>query len=527
MTTPDSKFRLLVFIVAYNAEKTIDPVLKRIPVELHDAYDVEVLIIDDASKDKTFESSKAYQSWEDSPFKLHVLTNPVNQGYGGNQKLGYHFAIEEGFDFVALVHGDAQYAPEMLPKLVKPLAEGEADAVQGSRMMTAFGALRGGMPLYKYVGNRILTWIQNRLLHTRLSEFHTGYRIYSVEALKKIRFELNTNVYHFDTEMIIQFLRAGMGIKEIAIPTFYGDEISHVNGMKYAWDVVTASLKARAQDLGLFYDPKFDLDGAAGDAAHEAAKAAFPSPHTLALERIGAGKRIVDLGCASGALCKDLKTRGNHVTGVGLGPTRTPEYFDSYVEHDLNDGKIPVDIGTFDHVLVLDVLDTLNSPETFLATLRKTAQSERGTTILASTANIGFFITRTMLLLGQFNYGRRGVLDLNHRRLFTFSALRRLFAQAGYDVLEIRGIPAPYPLALGSNAASRALLAINGVLIRVWKRLFAYQIFLVARPRPSLGYLMCEAYRESAARTEALGQTLVEAPTPPFPQRRRPTARSR
>ena len=116
----------------------------------------------------------------DIPFKITVLYNPVNQGYGGNQKIGYHYAIERGFDFVALLHGDGQYAPEFLPALIEPLLKGEADAVFGSRMMNKRDALKGGMPLYKFVGNRILTSIQNRVLGANLTEFHSGYRVYSV-----------------------------------------------------------------------------------------------------------------------------------------------------------------------------------------------------------------------------------------------------------------------------------------------------------------------------------------------------------
>ena len=121
-----------------------------------------------------------------------------------------------------MVHGDGQYAPEELPNLLAPLTSGEADAVFGSRMMTAFGALKGGMPLYKYVGNRILTTAQNALLGSRLSEFHSGYRIYSTAALKRIKFRLNSNDFHFDTEIIIQLMNAKQRIKEIAIPPTTG-----------------------------------------------------------------------------------------------------------------------------------------------------------------------------------------------------------------------------------------------------------------------------------------------------------------
>src|SRR3954463_5328492 len=154
--------RLLVFIVAYNAETTIEKVLSRIPASLHSA-DVEVLIIDDSSKENTFRNGIRYEQGH-SAFKITVLRTPENQGYGGNQKLGYRYAIDHGFDIVALVHGDGQYAPEELPNLLQPLESGDADAVFGSRMLVPGAARKGGMPFYKRIGNRILTRFQNWVL---------------------------------------------------------------------------------------------------------------------------------------------------------------------------------------------------------------------------------------------------------------------------------------------------------------------------------------------------------------------------
>ncbi|HEY8834979.1 MAG TPA: glycosyltransferase family 2 protein, partial [Chthoniobacterales bacterium] len=139
--------RLLIFIVAYNAQTTIEKVLGRIPPSLQ-TDNVEVLIIDDSSRDDTFLNGLRFQR-QNSAFKITVLRTPENQGYGGNQKLGYRYAIENGFDIVALVHGDGQYAPEKLPALITPLVAGEADAVFGSRMIDRRAARQGGMPLYK------------------------------------------------------------------------------------------------------------------------------------------------------------------------------------------------------------------------------------------------------------------------------------------------------------------------------------------------------------------------------------------
>src|SRR5882672_8895931 len=138
-----------MFIVAYNAEKTVGSMLARGRASLACDYAVEVLVIDDASTDRTFEHGHRIASEGSFPFPLTVLYNPVNQGYGGNQKIGYFYAIKNGFDFVALVHGDGQYAPECLPDLLSPLRDGEAEASFGSRMMAAGAARKGGMPLYK------------------------------------------------------------------------------------------------------------------------------------------------------------------------------------------------------------------------------------------------------------------------------------------------------------------------------------------------------------------------------------------
>src|SRR3954466_5638701 len=243
--------RILIFIVAYNAETTIDSVLDRIPEELR-TKDVEVLIIDDSSKDATFHTGLKREDTT-SDFKITILRTPSNQGYGGNQKLGYRYAIDNGFDIVALVHGDGQYAPEKLPALIAPLVRDKADAVFGSRMIDKRAAREGGMPAYKWIGNQVLTRFQKAMLGAKISEFHSGYRLYSTEALAQIPFEKNTNDFHFDTEIIIQFVLKKLRIAELPIPTFYGDEVCYVNGLKYAFNICCSTLKARLCGVHLFY----------------------------------------------------------------------------------------------------------------------------------------------------------------------------------------------------------------------------------------------------------------------------------
>ena len=250
------KKKCLIYVVCYNHEKFILKTLERIPKSLANKYIIEVLVADDNSKDQTLNQAKKFNPGK---FKFKIIYLKKNLGYGGNQKIGYFYSIKNNFDIVVLLHGDGQYAPEYLPKLLKKFDENSyCAAVFGSRMIKSGSALSGGMPLYKFFGNKILTLIQNILLTSKLSEFHSGYRAYKVSYLKKIHFELNSNDYNFDTQIIIQLILSKMKIVEIPIPTFYGDEISYVNGLKYAIQIVFESLKAKLHKINIINEKKFN-----------------------------------------------------------------------------------------------------------------------------------------------------------------------------------------------------------------------------------------------------------------------------
>ena len=492
------KPRLLVFIVAYFAERTIEKVVCRIPAHLLDLYDIETLIIDDSSKDATFAEGVRIGCQRDIPFKVTVLYNPTNQGYGGNQKIGYHYAIDNAFDFVALLHGDGQYAPEMLGTLVEPLRRGEADAVFGSRMLVPKNALKGGMPFYKYFGNRILTVVQNRLLGTELSEFHSGYRVYSVSALKTLPFERNSNVFHFDTEIIIQLAIAGKRIVEIPIPTYYGDEICRVSGLKYAFDVVKASLQAWFQNANLFYDRRFDC-APQQDGQRYPSKLDFESTHSRVIELVPGGTRVLDLGSGMGAVGAALKEKGCAVTGCDIERGALTGDFDKFFLADLSEG-LPLMAGErFDYILALDVIEHLAAPEDFLDQLRALAVRS-GAQVILTTANIAFVVMRISLLLGRFEYGKRGILDITHARLFTFSTLRRAMRAAGFEIQRSEGIVVPIPFIFGRSALAKIALVVNRALARLRPTLFGFQILLIAKPRPTLPSLLEAAGRSAKQR---------------------------
>ena len=499
--------RLLIFIVAYHAETTIAKVLRRIPASLAADYDVEILIIDDASKDATFRAGIEANRSEPLPFKLTVLYNPVNQGYGGNQKIGYHYAINNGFDYVVLLHGDGQYAPEALPMLVQALRDAPADAVFGSRMMKPWGALTGGMPYYKFVGNRILTSIQNKLFGTSLSEFHSGYRAYATSALRAIPFERNTNDFHFDTEIIIQLLFANKRIVEYPIPTYYGDEVCRVDGLRYAGNVLRASVKARLQRHHIFYDRRFDCAAEDGVVRYPS-KLDFDSTHSRVYDLVRNGSRVLDLGCGSGAVGAALKTqKGCTVVGVDAERSVLAGAYDAFVEADLNKGIPDVGAQPFDFVLALDVVEHLASPETFLDELRLLAARWPDVTLILTTGNVGFILVRLSLLLGRFEYGARGILDLTHTRLFTFATLRRAMLSAGFDIERTEGIVPPLPFLFDSSFASRSLMTIARTLARLRPTLFAFQCLFIARPRPTLDTLLDHAHSAAAERIAGLSDS--------------------
>ena len=230
--------KMAIFIPAYNAAATLPRVIERIPANIKEIVE-EILVIDNHSPDNTYLVAIGCK-YEQNLFNLQVIRNPRNLGYGGSQKIAYQHSIDKGYKGVALLHGDAQYAPELLGELLAPILEGRADMVFGSRMR---GDPRGGgMPLHRYLGNRFLTWVQNRLLRTHLSEFHSGYRVYSTDALRKVPFGRLSSDYHFDTEIIILLKEYGLQIREVPIPTYYGEEKNYVNIWKYGMDVLVTTI---------------------------------------------------------------------------------------------------------------------------------------------------------------------------------------------------------------------------------------------------------------------------------------------
>ena len=475
--------RIAILIVAYNAVTTLTNVLKRISPEVRDNVE-EITIFDDASEDSTFELAVGLKALGRIP-KLEILKHRENLGYGGNQKAGYRYFIDKGFDIVVLLHGDGQYAPENLSHMYAPIVRREADAIFGSRMMKAYGGpLKGGMPLYKYVGNRILSTFENRALDMNLTEFHSGYRAYNLHALGKIDFSWMTNDFHFDTEIIIKLHHQGSIIREVPIPTYYGDEICRVNGMKYARDVYRAVRRYRKVIAGARSFPEFQEYF-----VHYPIKQSRYSSHYYARQMVGNQKEVLDVGCGEGFFAAELVKNSNRVTGVdSLPPSRAgsalAQYYSANLDHGLEDVIKAVHGKRFERILLLDVLEHLQNPARILADCQRLLFSDGQ--IIVSVPNIANFSVRLLLLAGRFDYTDRGILDRTHLRFFTRKTARALLQDAGYRIVEEKLTVVPIELVLGLTPDAWLCRVLNRclyVVTRLLPGLFGYQIMMRAMLR--------------------------------------------
>ncbi|HSX22768.1 MAG TPA: bifunctional glycosyltransferase/class I SAM-dependent methyltransferase, partial [Gaiellaceae bacterium] len=474
------------FVVAYNAVTTLTSVFERIPESFRASIDV-VLVSDDFSTDDTYEVGVAYQR-ENAGLPITVVRQRRNLGYGGNQKFGYRWLIDHGIDVAVLLHGDGQYAPELLPEMVAPIVEGRADVVIGSRMLRK-GALAGGMPLYKYVGNKILSRFQNRVSGLHLAEWHSGYRAFSLASLAKIPFEENADGFHFDTEVLLQLYDSGARIAEVPIPTYYGDEICRVNGLAYARDVARDVIRYRLARMG------FGASHLARWSTAYAWKDAPDASHRVAIGMTDGRPpgRVLDLGCGSGRVGAELRAKGHFVVGVDAAPEpETSARLDKFVVADLDAG-LPVaaaEEGPFDIVIAADVLEHLRAPDKLLRELHTVCTPDA--VLVVSIPNIAHWYPRLRFGLGRFDYDHRGILDATHMRFFTWRSFAALAYRAGWRVEERASTGLPLEIlerdaggGLTGSFVGRTVRVIDRSARRLWPSLFAYQYVAVLSRDPA------------------------------------------
>jgi glycosyltransferase involved in cell wall biosynthesis len=244
----DAKPRVVIVMPAYNAAKTLEETFRAIPTGYYD----EIVVVDDHSRDETADLARR--------LNLKAIRHPHNVGYGGNQKTCYMEALRDGADIVVMLHPDGQYDPAIIPEMIRPIREGRADMVLGSRMMISGGAARGGMPWWKRVANRFLTTVENLAMGRRFSECHTGYRAYSRRFLETVPFLRNSNGFVFDTEVIFQAVHFGLPVAEVPISTRYFADASSVGfgtGVVYGLGTLFTAARFLLHRAGIVRSEKF------------------------------------------------------------------------------------------------------------------------------------------------------------------------------------------------------------------------------------------------------------------------------
>jgi len=350
-------------------------------------------------------------------------------------------------------------------------------------MKTYGGPLSGGMPLYKYLGNRVLSVFENRALGLNLTEFHSGYRAYNLHALSQIDFSMMTNDFHFDTEIIIKLHHQGSTIMEVPIPTYYGTEICRVNGMRYARDVFRAVRRYQKVIAGARSYPEFQEYF-----VHYRTKQSKYSSHYYARQMAGREKEVLDIGCGEGFFAAELVKDFNRVTGVDALPTASQDsaltqYYQADLDGGLEDFVWAVNGKRFERILMLDVLEHLKNPERILASCHGLLQ--QGGQIIVSVPNIANLSVRLMLLMGRFDYTDRGILDRTHLRFYTRRTARAMLEAAGYRIIEEKLTVIPVELVLGLSPENIVCRVINRCLRAITSMLpglFGYQIMMRAIP---------------------------------------------
>ncbi|GAB3509397.1 class I SAM-dependent methyltransferase [Emticicia fontis] len=394
---------------------------------------------------------------------------------GKIHKVVFEYARAKNYDFVALL-STAQYhnLKLALPKIILPMQEGKAYITIGDKVPVRIG---------------LVNFIQRKVFKKKLNLF-PQICIYHIEHLARIPYLFNADDETFVNEIAIQIVLSDFAYQEIR------SEVPVAITYQAKLKIIGVLLRAYLHTLGIFYLDKFDI---IKDNLQYSLKLGYASSHTYAIEGVPAGSKVIDIGAGPYGIGHELKKKNCSV--VTLDQFDIPDEFklDKHIIADLNK-SFSVPTQEYDCILFLDILEHIVNPEQFMFQLSKSMGQKKQKLIL-TTANIGFFALRIMLFLGYFNYGKSGILDKTHTRLFTFSTFKRLITDAGLKITRVRGIPAPYPKSIGDNFFSRALLAINLAGIWLWKNMFSYQIYIEAESTPSVLYMFQELLKADEKNT--------------------------
>jgi 2-polyprenyl-3-methyl-5-hydroxy-6-metoxy-1,4-benzoquinol methylase len=488
--------KLLVVVGSYRGAAQLDQTLRRIPASLIPLIE-EIAVFGLFSEDFSEGSSdelKGNPAWG----KLRYCRIPRQYQYGENLKNCFDYAIEKGFDYVAVLRGDATYDPASLPLLFLSALMTKSPAVIGDRMNSiAPGKSRESGKLLRRWANRILSRVEEFILRMRLRDYHCGYRLLSTEVLKRIPYSLNVGDYLFDLQLLIQLRCLGIAICTAPVPDFHDMTVRAGEAARLAWRAIKVAIGYRLHQLHIIRRAVYFVD--LGE--RYTLKRNRYSSHMQILDALKPGSTVLDIGCGRSLLAEEYASRGITVIGVDNIPAeQVSRFVHAYVRQDL---EMPLELPygrIFDYVILSDVIEHITNRDALMNTLRGHLKTDG--VLIASTGNIAIWFYRVSLLLGRFEYGPRGILDRTHVHLFTLDSFQRFFRQEGYRLLEVKYTPIPFELVFSSTGRSSLVESITHWYYRatcLWPRLFAYQ-FIVS----------CTFRSYESAKGEELWQPTVE-----------------
>ena len=478
----------MLVLLAHHAQGRIARVLDRVPKEVLDSTRWDLLLIEDPSGREAACTAREWMAAHGFERAL-IFVSPVDLGYGEIQKVALRHALDRGYELVVVLPADGQYPPEDLHRFAEVYDRDGADVILASRFGDG-SSDRTNVPLIPRIGNKVVTWFQNRLCGERLSEYHTGFRAYSSAFLSRVPFEFDANDYEFDTDVLLQAFYANARVVELHTEVEYDNRVRSMGRARYAWRVLSASLGYRLHRMGVFCSLKFR---GAKPVLYKDKTAVLYSSHAAALACVRRldPRTLLDLGCGPGFVASRCEGMGVRVTGVDT-EDPLPDTMTRFVRRDLDD-EFTEDAFEYDVVLLLDVIEHLHHPERFLVGLRNRSESlgrsTRNARLVLSTPNVAFAAVRLNLLLGRFSYAERGILDIDHKRLFTRSTLLRVLRDCGYEVESVSAIGVPFAAVIPGSIGVAASWCADR-LAWLMPRLFAFQFLVVARPRPGLRQLL-------------------------------------
>jgi methionine biosynthesis protein MetW len=467
--------RIAVFLFGCDDADLLRQLIERVPQPSLESIE-EIVIVEDGSENRSSPDPATLSAGSATKVRLH--RTPRKSSYGAARKAAFEYALREGFDHIVLMRGDGRHPPERLPGLIQAALEHRRSLIIASRLSQPRQAHREGMPLSRVVALCLARALQNAVLGLHMKDYQSSFRLYPCGALRRIPWQLNSDLRSFDDELLIQFRALGASTVEIPAHPVWLEYDRGSALLERALRSLQTSLGYRFHQLHLTRRHLYMVD----QDIHYTLKSSPTSSHSQIVEIIAPGSRVLDLGCSQGLLASPLARKNVRVTGVDSGPPeRLADELETYYQRDLEQSLELQEGRSFDYVVIADVIEHLRNRQQLLRSARRFLKEDG--LLIISTPNIAIWFYRLSLLVGRFEYGPRGVLDETHVHLYTRQTFQREVERAGFRVVRRRVTALPFEVVFQATGKSRVVRWLAGayyMLARAWPSMFAYQHILEA-----------------------------------------------